>query len=370
MATPTYPAGDVATRRHLTGTIGRNVGIDLLKIVSIVAVVVGHIYGDAFTFKSYLEIWRMPLFFFLSGFFFTPGRPFTTELKNRWLTLGVPYLIWAVLMSVVAWLFNDTWEEFLEALFYGWYGGSQQDPPWWAFWFISVLFFAVLIRRFLERFPAWVAWTVAILGFVAAAVLPEDYQLGVILPLGIGLAIPCMFYILCGEAFRYHILPRLSDFPGIKAKSTTTPFDSTTLGFLGLGLVLIGMAAVLMGVPPHNIKFAGFGLFLVTPVVGVLMVCGMVMIFGTWVNALVQPARPVIQQLVRTGTVVVLAHGWLIMEFARLGVDNLHQRFILTVLTSWALGLLIIYSPLSRPLAGVPMKPFWRRILQRGECQH
>ena len=84
----------------------RNTGVDALRLVSIAAVVLGHSYLSTLEFTEYLEIWRMPLFFFLSGYFWTRGRPLLPDLRGRWTSLAVPYLLWAVLMSVAAWRWN------------------------------------------------------------------------------------------------------------------------------------------------------------------------------------------------------------------------------------------------------------------------
>ena len=120
----------------------RNTGVDALRLVSIAAVVLGHSYLSQLEFTEYLEVWRMPLFFFLSGYFWTRGRPLLPDLRGRWTSLAVPYLLWAVLMSVAAWRWNHKDpDRFWELMRTGWYGGADQQPPWWAFWFISVLLF-------------------------------------------------------------------------------------------------------------------------------------------------------------------------------------------------------------------------------------
>ena len=71
----------------------------------------------------------------------------------------------------------------------GWYGGADQEPPWWAFWFISVLFFTTVLRRFLERFPSAVAWAVGLAGLAWAHLVPDSAIART--PLGVGLALPC-----------------------------------------------------------------------------------------------------------------------------------------------------------------------------------
>lgn len=315
--------------------------MDVLRIVSIVAVVAGHSYGPRLVGGEYLEIWRMPLFFFLTGYFWTRGRPFVHELQARWRTLAVPYLIWAVIMSVAAWAWTrDTPGEFWPLMANGWYGGSDQTPPWWAFWFISVLFFVALLRRILERFPVVVAWGVAVLG-LALSMLP-DGPIGRT-PLGIGLALPCLFFVLAGELFRYEIHPRIK----------------RNRAVIGSALIAVGLLAVALGVEPLNIKFSGFGHFLLTPVVGAMTAAGFVLVFGTVVDRLARSATRPVNALVRTGTVVVLFHGWLLQTLVDFGILADGAKFTLTVLISWAVGLALNATPLSPWLSGVPAPGWW-----------
>ncbi|HRO93966.1 acyltransferase family protein [Citricoccus sp.] len=315
--------------------------MDVLRIVSIVAVVAGHAYGPRLPGGEYLEIWRMPLFFFLTGYFWTRGRPFELELRARWKNLAVPYLVWAVIMSVAAWAWTrDAPDGFWPLMATGWYGGSDQAPPWWAFWFISVLFFVTVLRRWLERFPAWVAWAVSVVGLVLA--LLPDSLLGRT-PLGLGLALPCLFFVLAGEWFRCGVLPRIQ---GNRA-------------LIGAGCVGVGLLAVRLGVEPLNIKFAGFGTFLLTPVVGALTAAGLVLIFSTVVDRIVRGLSRPVSAVVRTGTVVVLFHGWALETLVNVGILHDGAKLVLTVLISWAVGMAINATPLSPVLAGVPTPLWW-----------
>ena len=317
--------------------------MDVLRIASIAAVVLGHAFGPRLAGGQYLEIWRMPLFFFLTGYFWTQGRPFVHELRTRWDTLAVPYLVWAVIMSGAAWAWTQgVPEDFWPLMASGWYGGSDQTPPWWAFWFISVLFFVTLLRRWLELFPAWVAWAVAV-GGLALSLLP-DSLLGRT-PLGIGLALPCLFFVLAGELFRYRVQPRIT-----RHRAVT-----------GTAVFLLGLLAVRLGVEPLNIKFAGFGQFLLTPVVGAAMAAGLVLIFGTVVERITRGVSPAVNAVVRTGTVVVLFHGWLLQTLVDVGILDDTAKFVLCLLISWGVGLLINATPLSPWLAGVPAPDWWTR---------
>ena len=96
--------------------------MDALRLVSIAAVVLGHAYLTDLTFSRYLEIWRMPLFFFLTGYFWTRGRPWATDVRGRFRSLMVPYLVWAALMSVAAFAwFADDPDLLRRLMITGWY---------------------------------------------------------------------------------------------------------------------------------------------------------------------------------------------------------------------------------------------------------
>ncbi|MFL0421049.1 acyltransferase family protein [Micrococcus luteus] len=323
--------------------------MDALRLVSIAAVVLGHAYLTDLTFSRYLEVWRMPLFFFLTGYFWTRGRPWAEDARNRFRSLMVPYLVWAVLMSVAAFVwFADDPDLLRRLMLSGWYGGADQEPPWWAFWFISVLFFATVLRRFLERFPSVVAWAVGLAGLAWAHLMPDSAIART--PLGIGLALPCLLFILSGEMFRRHVQPR------VRRHRT----------LIGVGLVLLGLAAVRLGLEPPNIKFGGFGTPLLTPAVGVLMSAGMVLVFGSTVEGLLrafarrtgtgEALRRAITALVRTGTVVVLLHGGVLLWIMRLGVEDNGAKFALALGLSWLTGLALLATPVSQAFTGAPRR--------------
>src|SRR5699024_2976733 len=141
----------------------RNIGIDLLRVFSITMVVVGH--AGPFPLDTLLTIWRMSLFFMLSGFFLTPSRSLQVEVTKRWYSLIIPCLSRSVVLSV--WLIiehSGPHEIMLEIRATGCAGGANQSDFWMAAWFISPLAAASILRRILERFATAVVWAVAVGG--------------------------------------------------------------------------------------------------------------------------------------------------------------------------------------------------------------
>lgn len=323
-------------------------------------VVVGH--AGAFPNDELLTIWRMPLFFMLSGFFFTPGRSLKTEFVRRWDTLVIPYLGWSVVLSV--WLITVSWgqsETILEHLASGWAGGSQQSIFWMAAWFITTLAGATLLRRFLERFGTLVVWLVAIAGvsvsyiahrLVNNAVL-ETHVL-VDTPLRLGLAWPVMFYLLMGELLRKLLMPLVRNLP------------AHLLAVVGL-LLVVGALALTYAtdIRAHYIQAGDFGTPLLTPLIAIVVTAGFILLFATWVNDRLQKlprTTAAVSRLVRTGTSVVFIHGPVIIALYQIGYgdDSLEHFLIRTAVTltiAFMVALLINSTPTARLLSGAPQEP-------------
>src|SRR5699024_5939852 len=138
----------------------RNIGIDALRLFSIAMVVLGH--SGSFECSTLLSIWRMPLFFILSGFFFVPyGRSLRFELSRRWETLVIPYLAWPVVIALVVVMVQ--WSEpsgMLRRLFTGGRGGTGRFIFWMSAWLLLSLVISAVMLRYLERFARWLAWPV------------------------------------------------------------------------------------------------------------------------------------------------------------------------------------------------------------------
>ncbi|WP_258935210.1 acyltransferase family protein [Nesterenkonia pannonica] len=234
----------------------RSIGIDMLRVISVMAVVLGHAWAFM-PGEEYLQIWRMPLFFFLTGYFLSSYRTFRQEAAVRWRTLGVPYATWFVILSALVLVHELSPKPFdaesAGSLIAGAaYGGGLTHSPYLAFWFISVLFFAVLLVRVLLRLPWW-THLLAAAGGLALAEAPDSLMSYT--PLGIGLAPACAAYILAGYWVR-----RLLTVPLIQPWAA-----SPGAGALGLVLIAGGMVGVNSGLRTMNMKWSGFGDFLISP---------------------------------------------------------------------------------------------------------
>lgn len=338
----------------------RNIGIDLLRVFSITMVVVGH--AGPFPHDTLLTIWRMPLFFMLSGFFFTPSRSLQVEVTKRWDSLIIPYLSWSVVISM--WLIIVLWgqdEVILEHLATGWAGGANQSIFWMAAWFITTLAAASILRRFLERFGTVVVWAVAVGGLALSyywAMLVSDGTLAshplVSTSLRLGLAWPVLFYLLCGELLRKALMP------------IVLRYSASVLATIGLVLIATGLVTTWkFDIQAHYIQSGDFGTQGLTPLIAIIVTAGFILVFATWINNTLYrlpAARAAVSRLVRTGTPVVFIHGlvlvWMYQNgFGEDSVQDYALRLSAAITISFAVALLVNSTPAARLLAGTRQEP-------------
>lgn len=313
-----------------------------MRVVSVVAVVVGHAW-PFMPGEEYVQIWRMPLFFFLAGYFLSAHRDVVGEFALRFRTLGIPYLSWLMLLIFAVWALDfSPWPLPSGTVQGALSGGADADMPFLSFWFISVMFFAALLLRLLLLAPWWVGVMVA-LGGLALAEAPDSAMAYTFL--GMGLVPACTSYMLAGYWFRRLIeRPRFQALPAHWA--------------LGLIAVCAGLIGVAAGAETMNMKWSGFGTFLISPVLAVLIVSGLVLIFSTVVNALLAglPAAAAgISELVRAGTMVVFLHPLVLYVLtASLGLEGPLVKSVITLAICWSLAPAVNRTPLRPLLTGVP----------------
>ncbi len=74
----------------------RDIIFDVMKGIAILAMVAGHCFIPL-KLHHFIYIWHMPLFFFVSGYFFK-DKPLTKVIMGIWRGLLVPYIVTAVIV--------------------------------------------------------------------------------------------------------------------------------------------------------------------------------------------------------------------------------------------------------------------------------
>jgi fucose 4-O-acetylase-like acetyltransferase len=258
--------------------------IDLLKCCASFCVVWGHSIGDLRTsndewffladpLHTFFITYHMPLFFMISGFFFSSsfGLSFKNFLRKKSAALLIPHITWSILialtnwgMSLIGWRTPFSNKPFtilsrIEALFI--------PDPATELWFFKDLFLTSLIvfvacKIFKKRYIAFIAsmrfvLLVSFFGVVGKAqrFMMPIFWTGILLKtyypvfskhltkflIGSGIV-----FIVCFLFFDYTYLIYLSDFPPVinfqqSLAEGKIVFDFTNIGISGFRL-LIGVA--------------------------------------------------------------------------------------------------------------------------------
>jgi len=285
--------------------------------------------------RSYVYSWHVPLFFFLTGYFWRDGRSLRDEWVARRNTLVWPYMAWLVLIGIayVVWLVltGAVTVRGLGALVVG---GAYLGRPFSAFWFISALLVVTLLLRLSQSLPAWVPWTVASAGLVAAYVAPDVVSA---VPLSAGVAVPCLLFVLTGRAARRS---------RVRSRSRL---------LLGMALVLGGAVAVTLGTGTLDLKQADFGPTPLTVVVAIAISWGLVLI-GEDIGSRLPAGVSWPTTLAVGGTGVILTHAavlWLLST----PPEGRSLDFVLATALPWLVALGAQRTPLAKPLLGVIRAP-------------
>lgn len=174
----------------------RSGAIDLVRIIAVAAIVAGHAFTREVT-ADWLYTWHVTVFFVISGYLWKPGRSLRTELNRRWQSLGRPYVVWFALLTLA--LMATGFQNIPGRILGGLYGGGVAGMPYITLWFISTLFFTALLLRLIERLPLVVQWLIGIAGAVAGWIGGSVFSDS---PLGIGLAVTSLIYLLIGDGLR------------------------------------------------------------------------------------------------------------------------------------------------------------------------
>ena len=183
------PGQPLGCARWVYALAVRNVGIDVVRVLGLLAIVAGHVWENEATWLGFYP-WHVPVFFFLTGWLWTSGRTLRDELGKRAQSLGKPYLFWfgIIFVALVAVMVVT------DALAPGRlaasvYGGFYATRPFTTFWFVSVLFAAALLWRFIERAPISVRLVIVAAGLAAGPMLGDMLART---PLSIGSALPAI----------------------------------------------------------------------------------------------------------------------------------------------------------------------------------
>jgi fucose 4-O-acetylase-like acetyltransferase len=130
----------------------RNDVIDIAKAISIILVAVGHshfkvIYPDV---NHVFALFRMPLFFFLSGIFFSTKLNFGTFAIRKIDAIYKPYFVTLAALFIITYAFggqqNEQWP------FWGILYGTGDTIRWNPLWFLSHLCLVYILAYLVDKY--------------------------------------------------------------------------------------------------------------------------------------------------------------------------------------------------------------------------
>jgi fucose 4-O-acetylase-like acetyltransferase len=140
--------------------------IDVARGIGILLVALAH--ADISLISPYLHrfiyAFHMPLFFFLSGYFFKPGIPFWKMLKKRFNSILKPYFVTILFIYIASLSFTNmrfvnTFNRILRSLY-----GTGYYIDWVQLWFLpslfvtsifAYLFYRIFLIRISNRYLRW-----------------------------------------------------------------------------------------------------------------------------------------------------------------------------------------------------------------------
>lgn len=310
----------------------RSVAVDLVRVLGVVAIVAGHTWDQRHFAQAGLYTWHVPVFFVLTGYLWKAGRSPRDEFVRRSRTLLVPYLSWLVLVTAVWSVFRvvvgdgvDTKTLPLLLL-----GGNWISRPYSAFWFVTCLFVATVVLRWLERVHPFLPWFVAGVGI--AWCIGDRYAIAKI-PESAGMALPAVAFILVGVLLRR--------------------FRSTIDRPLVVGLVLLvpswwlGWSGAL---DTLNMKAGNLG----TPVLSVLMAggisCGMLLVAEGLERFIPRWGRILVFTVAACAIPMILTHTLSLAITERLGLPSSKWTFLIAYFAPLLVALVLRLTPARRIL--------------------
>lgn len=313
------PPSPPATRRR-----GRSAALDAVRILAVLAVVVGHSRPEH-TAVELTFTWHVPVFFVLSGYLLSPGRSTSEELRRRTTTILVPTFLWGVIVTVAWWIHGHHVGVPLDSDFFrrlAW-GGSALGAPYSPFWFMPVLVAAVVLARMLGNVNRWAPWGVAVAGYLLCWQFPQQTATSF---WSLMLAPACMIYVLIGQELRRW------------RRHVPMPFL--------VGAALLALAAIIVhsGTTWVNIKQGSFGDPGISAVDAAFISVGLVLVaesvFGPWSHD--WTGSRIISKLAATSMPVILGHMLLLSWFPQPWGWPL---IIAVIVVLWVIGLLLSLQP-------------------------
>lgn len=183
----------------------RDTNIDILKGIGMLLVIIGH-SGCIWPFYPVIYAFHMPLFFLVSGLFFSTKLSVSGGVKLEINRLLINYVEICVITTLFLFLLGEHYEVFLKSAVIGTTIRNDYNIPLGPVWFLLALLWCRIIYRILAEYigikgrSIGITAVVIIILMLKLFVFEDLYKC----PLNFLQGIVCMFYYHVGVLLRQH----------------------------------------------------------------------------------------------------------------------------------------------------------------------
>lgn len=280
--------------------------LDILKGLGIIAVVVGHVMD-----WRYVYSFHMPLFFLISGYTFHARKNDFEWLGKCSCRYLIPYFSFLIFLNLYTFIFYGKRLSFYKAM----YGGRELVGIYGTFWFVTVLFLAlvllnVVVKRHLNYY-------ILILICLLLSYVFQYYDVSIrwnaqIVPMA-------LVYMLLGYK--------------CKTKFINLSFVARNGKIHYLTSFLVGMAFLTPFFFPQvnlNMKITDFGVPFISLIVSILICYGL-MCFSKWLTYIII-LKDMIAYIGKASLVIMFLHQF-VKQFASdiMGTDSRNVLLVLVI---------------------------------------
>lgn len=307
----------------------RSVGVDLVRVVGVVAIVAGHTWNEAWA-REWLFSWHVPVFFVITGYLWRPGRTVRAEASRRARTLLIPYFGWLVIVAVAwyGWLAASGHALAAQTLVDLGLGGAHIQRPFSAFWFITALFVAAVLMRWLQTVSPLLPWFVGACGLVWCTFDPEAARA---VPWSAVIGVAAMPFIGVGQLLRTH------------RQRIERP------AAFGLALLIpAGVLIVATDLSPLDLKAGDLGTPLLSIALAAAVSAGLILTAEAVALRLPTLVGRAVNAVAAVSLAIVLGHALVLGIAGAIGLAPSKWVFLAAYSVPLAIGLLLRRTPLAR----------------------
>ena len=183
----------------------RNIEIDMLRGIGILAMVAGHVYFGMY-FDKFIHAFHMPLFFIISGFLYKKQDQSLygalKEVGKKAKRLLIPYVFFSII-AIIVWLLLDrpAGKDITKGLVSVIFVNTENFPVSGALWFLTAMFFTYVFVLILDSLKyKWLRYVLLSFMVILGSIWKIIFNFR--LPWGIDVALVAIFFFEIGSIIR------------------------------------------------------------------------------------------------------------------------------------------------------------------------